>query len=311
MIIKRILFISYLLMITSSMLAQIHQFERYVTNAMPNQSAANYGKFLFMVADKLEKIMLYDLEKKEPVYTLDLSISNIIDNPSTSHCNQCCFGKEKFSKEDEFPLLYISQRSPRKTEGAYLDVLRIITYKSEKRKIDSFNVQRVQRIHFPIMNDVNCMGNPNAIIDVERKRLYTYSRNNNSQSDNYLKAVVSSYKLPSLFTKGKVLENVFLTDADLLNHSYYDFSLLNAQGGFFRNGKLYFAQGFPSTDSSLNYVYFRELNIKKKNKMKTVDMLEDGFNYEPEGCWYWKGMAWVSTDRGEIYKLTGKKYKVR
>lgn len=298
--------ISCLFVIWHPLIAQNATFELYADNAMSNQSAANYGKFLFLVADKLDKIMLYDLEKKEPIYTLDLFRSNIIENPSTSHCNQCCFGKDKFSKKDDFPLLYISQRSPRKTEGAYLDVLRIITYKSEKKKIDSFNVQRVQRIHFPVMNDVNCMGNPNAIIDVKRRMLYTYSRNNNLKSNNYLKAVVSSYKLPSLFTKGKILENVFLTDTDLLNQSYYDFSLLNAQGGFYRKGVIYFAQGYPSNKPELNYVYFRGIDLKKASERMRIDLLKEGFCYEPEGCWYWKGHVWVSTDTGCIYKLLGK-----
>ena len=305
---KRIWAFLFVLSFIVSMKAQNATLELYADNAMSNQSAANYGKFLFLVADKLDKIMLYDLEKKEPIYTLDLSRSNIIENSSTSHCNQCCFGKAKFSKKDDFPLLYISQRSPRKTEGAYLDVLRIITYKSDKKKIDSFNVQRVQRIHFPVMTDTNCLGNPNAVIDVKRKKLYTYSRNNNSKAGNFLKAVVSSYKLPSLFTKGKVLENVFLTDADLLNQSYYDFSLLNAQGGFCRKGVIYFVQGYPSDEPELNYVYFRGIDLKKASERMKIDLQKEGFCYEPEGCWYWKGHVWVSTAAGCIYKFSGEKY---
>lgn len=291
--------------------AQSPNFELYADNAMPNQSAANYGKYLVLVAERLEKIMLYDLEEKRPVYTLNLSKSDIVDNPTTSHCNQCCFGREKYSKKDDFPLLYVSQRAPRKSDGAYLDVLRIVTYKSEKKKIDSFKVQRVQRIHFPVMSDVNCMGNPNAVIDINRNILYTYSRNNNSKVSNYLKAVVSSYKLPLLFKMGIIQENVFLTDADLLNQFYYDFSLLNAQGGFYRKGTIYFAQGYPSKKPELNYVYFRGLDSKKTSERVKLDMLKDGFRDEPEGCWFWKGQVWVSTDSGRIYRLSGKNYVIK
>ncbi len=292
-----------------SLKAQTFNFELYAKNAIPNQSAANYGKYLFLIADGLSKIMLYDLEKKEPIYTLHLSGLDVVDNPSTSHCNQCGFGKEKFSKTDRFPLLYISQRAPKADAGAYIDVFRIITYSSEK--IDSFNIQRVQRIHFPTMTDSNCLGNPNATIDVKHGKLYIYSRNNNPKADNYLKSVVSSIKLPSIFKNGEIVSSVWLSNSDILEQQHYDFSLLNAQGGFYRKGKLYFAQGYPSTDSSLNYVYFRKLELKKGLMINTIDMLEDGFKYEPEGCWYWKGLIWISTAQGYIYKMTGKQYKIK
>lgn len=291
--------------------AQTSDFEFYASNAMPNQSAANYGKYLFLISDGLSRIMLYDLDKREPIYTLSLSGLDVVDNPSTSHCNQCCFGKEKFSKKDDFPLFYISQRAPRKSEGAYLDVFRIITYKSEKKKIDSLNIQRVQRIHFPQMTDSNCLGNPNATIDVKRGFLYIYSRNNNSKADNYLKSVISSIKLPSLYKEGEIVSDVWLSDLDILEQKKYDFSLLNAQGGFYRNGKLYFAQGYPSTNQELNYIFFRIIDVKGKKAPQSIDMHKDGFKYEPEGCWFWKGLVWISTDQGYIYKLIGKKYKVK
>ena len=204
-----------------------------------------------------------------------------------------------------FPLLYVSQRAPKNSKSAIIDVLRIITY-GTNNMIDSFDVRRAQQINLPTMTDDNCMGNPNVTIDMKRGYIYTYSRNNNIKASNYLKAVISSFKLPSIHK-----ENVTLTDSDIKKQYHLDFSLLNAQGGFYRKGKIFFAQGYPSADKALNYVYFREINTRKGNLVRTVDMLSDGFKCEPEGCWFWKGHAWISTDTGAIYKLTGKKYKVK
>lgn len=295
--------------------AEDYSFEVWAKNGVTNQSAANHGDYLFLVKNELSSISLYNLAERRLIYTLHLSPRDERKGESKtviSHCNQSCFGKEKFSKNDVFPLLYVSQRNPNSSTGAFMDVLRIIPYMDLHHKIDSFHIEQVQKIFFPVMTDLNCMGNPNAVIDSKGGYLYTYSRNNRKMADNFQEAVITQFRLPLLHGKdGKIQDVVILHDEDILESFNCGFNVLNAQGGFYRKGKIYFVQGLPSKKEKLNFIYFREIDLKKKRLTRTVDMLNNGFNVEPEGCWYYKGYVMVAGNSKKMYRLTGKKYKVK
>lgn len=294
-------------------LAGNYSFETWAKNGTGHQSAANYGRYLFLVKNELSSISLYDLEGKKLLYTLSLSPRDERRGSTVVyHCNQCCFGKEKLKDGDMFPLLYISQRSPKARTGAFLDVLRIVPFMSKSGIIDSFRVEQVQKISFPVMTDDNSMGNPNAVIDVTNGYLYTYSRNNRSGASNYHQAVITKFPLPSLRDKyGKIQSDIKLNDYDILESFNCGFSLLNAQGGFYHNGMIYFVQGYPSKNEKLNYVFFRQIDLKKRRLTRTVDMLRNGFKTEPEGCWFYKGFVMIGGNGKKIYKLTGRSYKVK
>lgn len=287
-------------------------FKLFAENGMLNQSAANYGRYLFLVSDGLESVTLYDLKKKAIISTCRL-VGHKERNGSdiVYHCNQSNFGRDRYESSDFFPLLYVSQRNENDSLGAFLSVLRIVPHYHKKNEISSITVIPVQKIFFPVMTNNNCMGNPNAVIDVNRGFLYTYSRNNR-KADNYLDAVISKFYIPRLYDKdNKIKKVVVLTDDDILESFSCGFSLLNAQGGFFRKNRLYIVQGYPSKKKELNYVFFRTIDLKKRKLIKTVDMLNNGFNTEPEGCWYYKGHVMLTNNGKSIYKLTGNKYKVK
>lgn len=67
----------------------------------PVQGLAIYGKYCFSLRDGGMCVIL-DLKRKEYVNSFMLE-------GNASHCNNAGFGKEKFSKKSQFPLLYISQ----------------------------------------------------------------------------------------------------------------------------------------------------------------------------------------------------------
>lgn len=194
---KRFLFLLYSFVIWSHVLADDYSYKIVATNSIPNQSAANYGKYLFVVSNKMEYIMLYDLEKNKSIYILKNSPRNIKNRNNGNviyHCNQSCFGKQRFKEGDLFPLLYISQRNETDSTGAFLSVLRITPF-IKGEKIDSFNVHEIQKIYFPPMNDNNCMGLPSAVIDTDSDVMYCYSRNLNKKSDNYAGAVITKFRV--------------------------------------------------------------------------------------------------------------------
>lgn len=298
--------------ITMQIYAQNKFHELYSDCGISCQSATNYGKYLFLIADRYASITLYDLDKKEKVYTLKME-QRLTKNHQevVYHCNQCCFGKEKYDEKDEFPLLYVSQRNEMDSVGAFLDVLRIIPYRNTKKSINSIMVDFVQKIYFPVMTDSNSMGNPNAVIDVKKGYIYTYSRNNNKKAPNVTQATFSKFKLPRLRKDGNVCSVVNLTNEDILEAFPCDFSMVNAQGGFYKKNKLIFVQGYPSDNPQYNYIYYREIDLKKKKQVKFVDMLNEGFNVEPEGCWYYGRHVMVADNKGKLYRLIGDKYKVK
>lgn len=284
-------------------------FELFADNHIENQSAAIFNQYLFSVKDRLSSVSLYDLNKKRLIYTLKLAPHNEKNEDGflVYHCNQCCFGKERYEENDYFPLFYISQRNPNNTLGALITVFRIVPHTDANSVIDSFEIENVQSIYLPVMTDQNSMGNPNLLIDTKKGFLYTYSRNNNTKASNYGITVISKFDLPALYKNGVLQKEVFLTDHDILDSFPCDFKLINAQGGFLRKGKIYIAQGYPN----VKYVYFREINIKKRRQTKVVDMLDLGFIKEPEGVWYYNGHVMVTTDKKEIFRLNGKQFKVK
>jgi hypothetical protein len=298
---------------TLVMYAQESSYRLFAENGVVNQSATNWGKYLFIFTDKMASILLYDLEQKNVVYTLKLTPhAELNNNISVYHCNQCHFGKEKYDENDFFPLLYVCQRSKNGPSPAFMNVLRVLPQFDGTRKITSFSIKEVQRIQFPIMTDQNCMGNPCVVIDQKGGFLYTYSRNYNKAASNYNCAVFSKFRIPSLEKRGdSTLHQVFLNDSDILDSFLCDFSLVNVQGGFFRKGKIYLVQGYPSGNPDLNYVYFREIDIKKRKQVRFVDMLADGFKEEPEGCWYYNKTVMISTYGNNFYSLHGKQFKVK
>ena len=308
-----LIIICLVLFFSTSLYAGGYSYEIWADNGIGCQSAANYGNYLFLVKDKLSSVTLYDLESKKIVYTLQLEPRNEKRGGEViNHCNQSCFGKDRLESDDPFPLLYVSQRNPNNKTGAYIDVFRIIVSLDDGRKIKSFQIKQIQRIFLPVMTDKNSMGNPNVVIDTKKGFLYTYSRNNRSKASNYRKAVITQFQLPSLFDENGEIQNVvYLHDSDIIDSFNCDFNLLNAQGGFYRNGKIYFVQGFPSKKEKLNFVYFREIDLKKRKLVRTVDMLANGFRVEPEGCWYYNGYVMIAGGGKKIYKLSGKKYRIK
>lgn len=293
------------------LLAQESSYCLFADNSVVNQSATNWGKHLFIFTDRMASILLYDLEEKSILYTLNLQPhTELNNNIPVYHCNQCHFGKQKYDRNDYFPLLYVCQRSIIGPSPAFTIVFRVLPVFDDNRRIISFSVREVQRIHFPQMTDQNSMGNPCVVIDTKGGFLYTYSRNYNKGASNFNLATFSKFKLPQIEREDTTHSQVYFNDSDIMDSFTCDFSSVNLQGGFFRKGRIYLVQGYPSKNPDLNFVYFREVNVKKKKQTRFVDMLAEGFYEEPEGCWYYKKKVMISTYGNKIFSLCGKQFRV-
>lgn len=268
------------------------RFSNYADLDFKHQSAAVYGDYVFFVERCRMSICLYDLSKKAKVCTATFKPAG---NIKIYHCNQSSFGTEKYDPADPFPLLYVSQRA-KSGNRCFVEVLRIHPkYNEDTTAIVSFKFELVQEIYFPQMTKDNSLGNVNCVIDAKKGMMFTYSRNNRSNDDNYLQCKISQFRIPDIKKQQVVLE-----DSDIESSFMIDTSALNMQGACIVDDLLYIAQGYPSVKSINLYV----VNLQQQRLVKRYDLLGSGVNWEPEGCFYYDGSIMLS-HIGGICRLEG------
>ena len=269
----------------------------YATNSLAGQSAARYGDYLFIVQDRMAGMGCYNIRTKTLLYTLDTGIVG----PSNWHCNQSSFSPHFYDAADMFPVLFVSQQND-ENGRCIAQGYRIIPVVSEEtNEIESFTISLVQTINFPVMNDTNCLGNANATFDLQCNWLWCYSRNNNSEAANYRVARFTKFNIPDLRDQNDAIISVVnLTDSDIVESFSDNWSMLNAQGGFIRNGKLVIGQGYPSARDTCCRVI--DLYVQKK-MVSYVDIISTGFQFEPEGMFEYDGKIMMHTSSTRIFVL--------
>ena len=286
--------------------ASKYAYEVYSDNSYSHQSSAAYGKYLFLVKDKLATVYMYNLQTKRVVAICNMTAHNETISASSSsvlyHCNQSTFGTFKYDESDPFPLLYISQRAPSSTGRCFVTVFRLLpTMNSAGTEYNILKMEQVQTIYLPKSTFSNAMGNANFTIDPQTGYCYTYSRNNTTSASNYLNCRISKFAPVKLSA-----EEVYLNDADILDsyeifelNSTKNISAMNMQGGFIWNNKLYISQGYLSC----NFIYLRIVDLKNRKLINDIDLLGDGFPIEPEGFFRYGNDVMMSCNGSPIYKF--------
>lgn len=281
-------------------------YEKVASNCQKGQSGAAYGDYLFVVADKLASIVMYNLRTMRTACICTMTPhTETVSSSSSSvlyHCNQSTFSTVKYEENDPFPLLYVSQRAPNSTNRCFVNVLRLIpTKNSAGTEYASLKVEVVQTLYLPAATNSNALGNANFTIDPQTGNFYSYSRNNSSSAANYLNCRITKFATKNDLSK----KEIYLNDSDI-EESYEIFdaagkniSALNMQGGFIWNSKLYIAQGYPSC----NFIYMRVVDLKQKKLVTDIDLLGDGFPEEPEGFFMYGGHAMMSTNSANVYRF--------
>lgn len=259
-----------------------------------HQSAARFGKYLFCVSEFAATVGCYDLEGRH----LLCSVATGIAQKSWWHCNQCCFTDKYYDTSDEFPLLYVSMQNDTNGRGECV-AFRIVPTWSDG-EISSFTFTQVQTILLPAMTDSNCLGNPNWAYDTYHRCFWIYSRNNRTGASNHLKAKYSQVSVPEIWNGDTLITQVSLTDQDILQSFDDDYSLLYAQGAFIANGKLYIGQGQPGN----NTVCLRAVDLYVTRRMESyIDISSNGFEYEPEGLFEYRGQIMMTVYGPYIVRL--------
>ena len=254
----------------------IFTIRKYASVNFYDQSMACYGDYAFIISDKMHYIGIINLKKKALIYTATLP-SRTEKTPKGNtkfHCNQSSFSPYKYDNNDEFPVLYISQRYDNSYRCEIVG-LRIIPEYSANGEIKSFKTDLVQTLFLPAMTRENALGNANLVFDPEHQRMITYSRNNTSSDSNYLKCRISIFDIPQ-----PDQDTIYLDDSDIRDSYEINCSAMNMQGGAIYGNKLYIGQGYKSC----GYIYIRVIDLVKRKLQVTYDLLKMGITWEPEGC---------------------------
>ena len=256
----------------------------YAELAYKHQSAAVYGDYALFVKEGRGGIRLYDMVKKTRVYSFSLKG----EDRKVYHSNQSSFGIDKYEPTDFFPLFYISQRT-RSEKRYFTEVFRIIPLFNSDSLLIAFRAEKVQEIYFPPMSKENSMGNVNCVIDSQTGKMYTYSRNNNLTDDNYNQCKISRFAIPDVHK-----QEVYLEDSDIEASFMINAEAVNMQGGCIVDGRLYIGQGYPLA----KYVYLNVVDLSQEKLIKRYNLLDNGVDWEPQGCFYYDGSIMLSHEEG-------------
>lgn len=261
----------------------------YANNIKKHQSAAVYGDYAVFVTDRRSNLYLYNLKTKQLLCEKQFeAVNEKIGNYILYHCNESTFGVDFYKENDPFPLLYITQRA-RADKRCIVEVFRLkperITPDSDFTSLDA---ELVQTIYFPVMTAGNFLGRVNCVIDAENKLMYSYSYNLTSGDANYMLGRVTSFQIPD-FKRTEV----YLNDDSIVDSFDLGYTAVNSQGGCINNGVLYIGQGMKSA----GYIYLNIIDLNDKKVITRTDLLANGIEWEPEGCFYYNGALMLSTDK--------------
>ncbi len=232
------------------------------------QGSACYGNYYFQCYDHNQQIGVYDLRSKRFVAEMKMN-----ECGASYHCNNANFGSLRYSKFDEFPLLYISQESR--------EMRSCLVYRIQKESDFKFKATLVQTINFPDCKDVE-LYYPNCFID--KKTMYVMGYATNSFSNEQQQMKVLAFDLPDLSYKECKPAMTALRDS---------FSIPAAsasQGGVIRNERIYQVYG----DKHLPIL--RVINLKSRKVEKIYDLAASGMNYEMENIFWYDNHFYLATN---------------
>lgn len=219
---------------------------------------------------------IIDLNTGKTLQLIDLPLYDDIH----VHNNSVCFGIERYSPSDAFPLLY--------TCDMFLS--RDIRVWRLQEVDGEYSLTQVQVIH-PIGQDVYGELNPSSYID-KRGYLWTMGTHLND-TDN---GVYVKYRLPSI-TEGA---EVTLTESDVIDHFLLPITYVRNgvttggahQDGTIVDGILYQGYGFGSENGLTNWL--SAIDLDAKSIIKQCRLNHAGLDSEIEGVFYWNGKLGVS-----------------
>lgn len=222
------------------------------------------------------------------------------------HSNAVCFGRERFSSDDEFPLLYSNIYN--NYSGATDRRIGVTCVYRLQRDGESFKTTLVQTIKIGFtesalwksdgdLQDMRPYGN--FLVDADRSLYFGFVMRDADRTTAYF-----SFDLPPLFAGQKDPETgvnaVILGDSDIKSRfecPYHHF----IQGACLRGGKIYSVEGF--SDSEKQPAGLRVIDTAKGCQEAYYDLLRMGYPLEPELIDFYEGVCYYSDGDGNVYTV--------
>lgn len=206
------------------------------------QGFAIYGRYGFSMHDKGQCVIL-DMKRKEFVSTFVLE-------GNTGHCNNASFGVERYSRESQFPLFYVTEC--RGNRACYVN------------DISLTGSRLVQTIYY---DGVDITGPADWAVDASARRLYLYCSYGSLR-------MLKVFKLPTLADSDERGE-VHLSARDIIC-TLPAGEVTIPQGSHVYGRYIYLPDGIPPRPTRLHAT-----NIVTGERLSTIDLSHLGL--EPEG----------------------------
>lgn len=218
-----------------------------------SQGMAIYGTTAFLMHDKGQCVII-NLEDKS-------FINSFVLEGNDGHCNNASFGRERYSADSEFPLLYVSEC--RGQRACYVNDI----------SLDGSRL--VQKIFY---DGDDTQGPSDWVVDAAHNKIYLYCTVDGHRT-------LKRFRLPRLSHSDSHGE-VHLTEEDVQQEILLG-EIAIPQGSFIQGRYIYLPQGLPSRDRSLHVVDIRRGEIVGIADLNSIE-------YEPEGIAAMNGELYLS-----------------
>lgn len=250
------------------------------------QGGTCFGKYFFQAYSGNSALGIYNLDNKTAIGKLDMPFETANDR---IHANTICFGNQRLSQDDYFPLLYISSGYSQNINGSpcsFIYVYRISKY-SNYDGTEGFHISFVQTITLKGFGSWT-----EGILDNEHNLLWIkYEPDGTDGEYRY-----ASFHIPKLENGDiTILREDFITDFSL---GVQPFKSSN-QGHLFNDNKILLVSGTSLTSQKLAFII---INTLTQTRELVLDLASIGLTNEPENLFYYNNQLMIGY-RGAIYKF--------
>ncbi len=238
-----------------------------------------------------------------PFATFKLDKSDVL----APHSNAVFFGTEFYEEGDEFPLFYSNIYN--NYDGEEDPLIGVCLVYRLMRAGESFKTELLQMIEigfkedpklwkaYPDKHDVRPYGN--FVIDRKTNAYYAYVMRSPESGTRYFKFRIPSVKEGEMDPRFGI-KRLVLNETDILDyfdtpHHFY------IQGGIAHEGKIYSTEGFAY--SEVNRPAIRVIDLQKRAQIDFADLMEMGYDEEPEMIDFSDGVCYYSDAHGNLYSV--------
>lgn len=234
------------------------------------QDMVIYGDTAISFSDALKQVSLISLSQHKLIGTLSATVSTDV------HCNTVSFGP-KYAPTDKLPLIYVTQSSNKHATNVY--------------RVVNNSLELIQTISFSgAKNTLTCFDS------ASKDDMYVIAWNGSSDR------TPNIYKIATPSTSTSSVDLSKETDYFSI---YYVNSYEVIQGVTIKDGMMYQTRGYKSGFKKWyeSGGQLAVIDLKEKKPVQLINLLNNGFEYEPEGIDFQGDKLWICDQPGNFFEV--------